>query len=129
MNPQNCPFEQFAEYHNIRLAFLKAIRGKRSSPEVTLFCQHIDRNLETLQNRLAAGNIQWGPYHQFTITDPKERIISAVPIEDRIMHHRYRIAADNQRIRGGKPCADPAVPGKTMVWEQLGKQCLQARTG
>jgi hypothetical protein len=52
-----------------------------------LFCRNVDRNLETLHNRLVAGNIRWGPYHQFTITDPKKRIISAVPIEDRILHH------------------------------------------
>jgi retron-type reverse transcriptase len=84
---RNCLFEDIAGYHNIRLAFLKAIRGKRSSSEVTLFCQNVDRNLRAIQNRLMAGDIQWGRYRSFTITDPKKRIISAAPIEDRIIHH------------------------------------------
>jgi retron-type reverse transcriptase len=84
---QNCLFENIVSYHNIRLAFLKAIRGKRSASNVTLFCQNIDCNLRTIQNRLSAGNIQWGPYRCFTITDPKKRVISAAPIEDRIVHH------------------------------------------
>jgi retron-type reverse transcriptase len=83
----NCRFEDIAAYHNIRLAFLKAIRGKRSSSEVTLFCGNIDRNLRTIQDRLNAGNIKWGNYRSFIITDPKRRVISAAPIEDRIIHH------------------------------------------
>jgi retron-type reverse transcriptase len=84
---RNCLFERIADYHNIRLAFLKAIRGKRSTPEVLLFCRNVDRNLRTIQNRLIAGNIQWGACRSFTITDPKRRVISAAPIEDRILHH------------------------------------------
>ncbi|MDR1308174.1 MAG: RNA-directed DNA polymerase [Treponema sp.] len=83
----NCRFEDIAAYHNIRLAFLKAIRGKRSSSEVTLFCGNIDRNLRTIRDRLNAGNIKWGSCRSFIITDPKRRIISAAPIEDRIIHH------------------------------------------
>jgi retron-type reverse transcriptase len=84
---RTCFFKDIASYHNIRMAFLKAIRGKRMSAEVILFYQNIDRNLRAIQTRLSAGNIQWDAYHQFTITDPKRRVISAVSIEDRNLHH------------------------------------------
>jgi retron-type reverse transcriptase len=87
MKRLNCLFEQIADYQNLRLAFLKAIKGKRSSPEVLLFCGNVDKNLETIRDRFLSPPVQWGAYQQFTIKDPKERIISAAPIDDRIMHH------------------------------------------
>jgi retron-type reverse transcriptase len=87
MKRRNYLFEQITNYQNIRLAFLKAIRGKRSSSEVLLFCRNVDTGMENIKNRLCSKNIQWGAYRSFTITDPKLRTISAAPIEDRIMHH------------------------------------------
>ncbi|GHU44184.1 hypothetical protein FACS1894190_15350 [Spirochaetia bacterium] len=87
MKRKNYLFEKIADYQNIRTAFLKAIRGKRSSGEVLIFCRNVEAGLENLRNRLFSQNIRWGAYRSFTITDPKLRTISAAPIEDRIMHH------------------------------------------
>ena len=87
MKRANFLFEQICDYQNIRLAFLKTLRGKRSASEVILFCQNICANLNRIQQRLRQADIQWGGYKQFTISDPKERVISAAPIEDRVMHH------------------------------------------
>jgi retron-type reverse transcriptase len=80
-------FEAAADYRNIREAFLKALRGKRASPEVISFCRNIDQNLETIQRRLRAEEIEWGAYETFAIRDPKPRTISAAPFADRIIHH------------------------------------------
>jgi retron-type reverse transcriptase len=87
MKRRNYLFEEIIDYQNIRLAFIKAIRGKRSSSEVLLFCRNIDANLDVIRKRLLQELVQWGDYHSFTITDPKERVISAAPIADRIIHH------------------------------------------
>jgi hypothetical protein len=87
MKRRNYLYDEIADYQNIRLAFIKAIRGKRASSGVIVFCRNIDRNLENIRNRFLADTVTWGRYFQFTITDPKERVISAAPIEDRIMHH------------------------------------------
>jgi hypothetical protein len=87
MKRQNHLFEQMVEYGNIRLAFLKAIRGKRSSPAVINFCRNTGSNLAVLRDTLYTLNCEWGNYHSFPITDPKFRIISSVPVEQRIMHH------------------------------------------
>jgi hypothetical protein len=89
MKRQNHLFEHIVDYQNIRLAFLKAVRGKRASPAVVFFCRNIDKNLLRLRQRLLVEDleVEWGAYRQFTITDPKQRIISAVPFEDRIIHH------------------------------------------
>jgi retron-type reverse transcriptase len=39
------------------------------------------------RRRLLAENVAWGPYASFIITDPKERVITSAPFEDRIIHH------------------------------------------
>jgi retron-type reverse transcriptase len=87
MKRQNRLFERIADYQNIRLAFLKTLRGKRSSAQAILFCGNADGNLETIRRRLNREPITWGGYTSFTITDPKERVISSAPFEDRIIHH------------------------------------------
>jgi retron-type reverse transcriptase len=87
MKRQNFLFEQIVDYNNIRLAFLKAIRGKRESPSVINFCQNLDKNLSLLRNKLLTLNPEWGGYRSFLITDPKLRTISTAPFEQRVMHH------------------------------------------
>jgi retron-type reverse transcriptase len=87
MKRKNYLFEDIIDYSNIRLAFLKAIRGKRSSLGVLRFCTALNANLQNTRQRLQTYPIHWGAYCHFTIRDPKMRTISAVPFEDRIMHH------------------------------------------
>jgi hypothetical protein len=87
MKRQNCLFDQIIDYGNIRLAFLRAIRGNRSSPAVIRFCQDVDGNLSLIREKLRTLNCGWGNYHSFLITDPKLRSISTAPVEQRIMHH------------------------------------------
>jgi hypothetical protein len=84
----NC-FDRIADYQNIRLAFLKALRGNRSSPGVIQFCQDLDRNLEGVRQKLLNPQAPslWGNYRSFLIRDPKLRLISTAPFEQRIMHH------------------------------------------
>jgi len=80
-------FERIIDYNNIRLAFLKTLRGNRSSPSAVNYCRNIDKNLASLREKMIALNCEWGAYHSFLITDPKLRIISTAPFEQRIMHH------------------------------------------
>jgi len=78
---------QIVDYQNLRLAWLKALRGKRKSNGALLFSRNIDINIEKIKTRLQSDNPEWGNYRSFTITDPKERIISAAPFPVRVMHH------------------------------------------
>jgi hypothetical protein len=87
MKRHNFFFDYIIDYGNIRLAFLKALRGNRSSPVAISFCRNIDKNLASLRDKLISLNCGWGNYHSFLITDPKPRIISTAPFEQRIMHH------------------------------------------
>ncbi|MFZ1982424.1 MAG: reverse transcriptase/maturase family protein [Smithella sp.] len=87
MKRQNNLFESIIDYQNIRLAWLKSIKGKRKSSSVLLFSRDVTENLQKIRTRLISGSPAWGNYRSFVITDPKKRVISAAPFEERIMHH------------------------------------------
>lgn len=80
-------FKQIVDYENIRLAWLKARKGKSSKPVVRNFSKNVNSNLLKVQNNLKANPPVLSSYTQFTIFDPKERVISVVPFVDRVMHH------------------------------------------
>ena len=80
-------FNQIVSYENVRLAWLKARKGKRSKPVVRNFYKNVNLNLEKVQKNLKSNPLVLSSYTQFTIFDPKERVISVVPFVDRVMHH------------------------------------------
>ena len=80
-------FNQIVSYENLRLAWLKARKGKSNKPAVRNFSRNLNKNLEKLQKRMCASPPEFSSYAQFKINDPKERIISIVPFSDRIIHH------------------------------------------
>lgn len=88
--------ERIAERENLRLAFHRAMSGKRDRADVREFQAHLEGNLQRVADRLAAlGDDSIGAsaagaffgYTQFTIHDPKERLITAPSFADRVLHH------------------------------------------
>ena len=72
---------------NLRLAWLKARRGKGRKREVALFAKDLEANLASLREDLLVGCVRVGEYHYFTIKDPKERLICAASFRERVLHH------------------------------------------
>ena len=72
---------------NMRLAFVKAVRGKRHLPSVVEYEKNLDENLRCLAEELRTCGRAWGPYDHFTIFDPKRREIKVAPLGDRVAHH------------------------------------------
>ncbi len=72
---------------NLYLAYRKAAAGKRRFPPAAAFEFHLEENLVDLHDALASGTYRPGPYVNFKIREPKERIISAAPFTDRVVHH------------------------------------------
>lgn len=72
---------------NLRIAWLKAIRGKRMHSAVLRFRERLDENLRSIGADLTSGRYEWGEYRRFTIYDPKEREIKVAPFRDRIAYH------------------------------------------
>ena len=95
MKRYNFLYEEIVDYGNIRLAFLKALRGNRRSFAAIKFCRNTEKNLSLLRNKLLSLNCDWGNYRSFLITDPKPRIISTAPFEQRVMHHAMMNVLEN----------------------------------
>lgn len=79
--------ERVASFENLYLAYLKARRGKANSTEVQRFNFNLEPELFRLQRELLDGSYETGNYRNFTIFEPKKRLISALPFRDRVAHH------------------------------------------
>ena len=89
-------FDEILDRDNLRLAFIKALRGKRDRPDARASCRHLDQQLGAMAEQFAAGTFPLGRFHQFIIYDPKERIITAP------CFRRARAASrDHERLRAG----------------------------
>jgi retron-type reverse transcriptase len=80
-------FERIVDRENLRLAVHKALRGKRSKQDARAFVARLDENLESMRVAIVSGDIALGEYHQFTIFDPKQRLITAPCFRERVLHH------------------------------------------
>ena len=80
-------FNQIISYENVRLAWIKARRHKTSKNVVKNFSKNVNKNLFIVQKNLKSKPAILSSYSQFTIYEPKERLISVVPFIDRVMHH------------------------------------------
>jgi RNA-directed DNA polymerase len=61
--------------------------GKHNKPDVQQFERHLEDNLFSLHEDLAAKQYAHGPYSSFYIKDPKIRLIHKSSVRDRIVHH------------------------------------------
>jgi retron-type reverse transcriptase len=81
-------FEQVVDINNIRLAYNKAVRGgNRYTISHLKFKENLEANLHLLQQSLINGTYKRGAYHTFSVYEPKERLISALPFRDRVVQH------------------------------------------
>ena len=83
----NATYKDVYEWGNLYIAYRKAAKGKRSRAAAAGFEYRLEDNLIQLQEELAAATYRPGPYANFTIHEPKRRLISAAPFQDRVVHH------------------------------------------
>ncbi len=86
--------DQIASRDNLRLAYVKALRGKRGKADARSFATDLEANLAQLADDLLSGSVPVGNYRQFTIFDPKERIITAPCFRERVLHHAIMNACE-----------------------------------
>lgn len=79
--------EQTCDWVNLRLAYQNASRGKRGRPATAAFESLLADNLLELEQELKEQTYQPGEYNNFYIHEPKQRLISAAPFRDRVVHH------------------------------------------
>ena len=103
-------------FQNLSLAFKKAAKGKRSKPAVATFEFDLETHLFELQEELKSSSYRPGQYASFKIHDPKQRLISAAPFRDRVVHHAlYNVI-------------EPLFERK-MIYDTYYKRSVQSSTG
>jgi len=80
-------FEDVLLPANLSLAWHKVSRGRTSKVPVLEFRHDLEANLASLADAFAEGSYRPGPLKTFTIRDPKERLISAAGVADRVAFH------------------------------------------
>lgn len=80
-------YNKITDIHNLLLASSRAQSGKRFRDDVLLFNYNLESNLFQLQSELVNKIYIPGAYKIFKIYEPKERMISAAPYRDRVVHH------------------------------------------
>jgi len=80
-------FKDIYAMDNLYHAWHKVSLGKSAKSSILNFYRNLDENLVSIADSLKTGNYKPGPYNSFLIKDPKERIISASPVRDRVVQH------------------------------------------
>ena len=80
-------FEKIAAFSAPLIAARKAVQGKRRKSGAAAFFANLERELLRLERELRDGAYRPGRYVEILVRDPKERLVSAAPFRDRVMHH------------------------------------------
>ena len=80
-------FARIAGFGALLIAAKKAVKGKRKKPGAASFFANLERELLCLERELRDGSYRPGRYVEILVRDPKERLVSAAPFRDRVVHH------------------------------------------
>ncbi len=80
-------YPEITTFENLYLAYRQARKGKRAKAAVAEFELNLESNLIKIQEELIGLTYKPGNYHNFTIYEPKQRLVSAAPFRDRVVHH------------------------------------------
>lgn len=85
---KRCYYDKLT-FDNLYNAYIRASKSKRCKKEVINFELNLETNLIRIYNDLY--NLTYIPskYRTFTIYEPKERVINALPFYDRVIHQFY----------------------------------------
>jgi retron-type reverse transcriptase len=104
------PFDAIYDMENLCHAWHKVALGRASKPSIRDFHRDLDKNLASIANDLRDGSYRPGPFNHFLLKNPKERIISAAPVRDRIVQHalmnHYGFVFDRQLIFDTYACRE-----------------------
>ena len=81
------PFEAIYTMENLYHAWHKVSLGKSTKSTMLDFYRNLDENLASIAHDLKNGTYRPGAYNRFLIREPKERIIAASPVRDRVVQH------------------------------------------
>lgn len=80
-------FDQITSEQSLQNAYRRAATGKRQSHGYLVFNEYAQVRLLDLRRQLIDGTWRPSPLREFTIYEPKPRIIGAPTFADRVVHH------------------------------------------
>ena len=80
-------YEKICSVENLYAAAAMAAKGRRYRDSTADFTFRLEAEINRLKRELENGTYRHGAYRVFVIHDPKERLISAAPFRDRVVHH------------------------------------------
>lgn len=86
MHCLNNIFEKIISEESLFQGYKRALKGNSKSKTAMEFYFNAEKNIDQLHEDLESGNYSPGELFSFTIYDPKERVISAAPFRDRVLH-------------------------------------------
>lgn len=87
MKSYNNLYPAIISFTNLLRASEKARKGKRFKASCAAFELNLETELVRLFDDLEQMTYRHGRYRQFMVCDPKQRVISAAPYRDRVVHH------------------------------------------
>lgn len=87
MRRSNNLFAKITSIDNLLLAFHNAKKGCSNKKYVEEYNRNIFENICLLKKKIETGLYEFGKYRYFEIFEPKRRIISVAPFENRVVHH------------------------------------------
>lgn len=85
---KNCYYKKLT-FENLMNAYYRTIKNKGNKKECLRFSIDLETNISNLLYELKSNKYIPGKYKTFTIYEPKERIIKALPFKDRIVQQWY----------------------------------------
>ena len=82
-------FDKKLTYLKLTEAYERASKNKRNRNDVIFYSMDLETNLMNLYKDIKIGKYKHGEYKVFTVMEPKERTIKALPFRDRIVHQWY----------------------------------------
>lgn len=79
--------EKIADPSNLQLAYVRTAKNKRMTWGYLNFKEYDQLNLQRIHQELLDEAYCIGPYREFTVYEPKARLISALGFKDRLVQH------------------------------------------
>ncbi len=87
MKRYNNLYSAIYSFPNLLAAYKQAFSGKKKTDELFEFQYNLENAICGIEEELRMKTYSPGNYRSFTIIEPKERLISAAPFRDRVVHH------------------------------------------
>ena len=124
MTEDKTDFEKVSNFGNLYQAYLKSKSGKGLSKSSQKFRVVALDGIHQIKRRLETKAYQVSKYNEFTIYEPKERIIKSCSFVDKIVQHSL---CDNVLIpRLGKEFIQTNYGGQIGKGTLYGLECLKA---